>query len=244
MSDQAAGAAGGGTRRTGLRHRLEHYAVEYDAAERTVKRWCKDGKTAGDPCPLDDPEQLLAWWSRNKRQVAPAGINAAVVRARKSAPIAPKAVPAVIPEGELPLLSLGPGTPTPPAVDEPLPVEIVVPEGRGLQAELRRLEDLAARLSAQAHLPGQAKNYLDALARMGAISEKLRIEAERLGKLLPRDQVEEVLHAFHGPIESGVRGLVATMADVLGVELTPEREEAWNLACDGLFGRFKEEVLR
>jgi hypothetical protein len=237
VSKQAAGAAGDGKRRTGLRHRLEHYAAEYESALRTVKRWVADGKAAGDPCPLDDPEALLAWWSRNKRQVAPAGINAAVVRARKSAPIVPKAPAPVIPEGELPLVPAA-------AVEEPVVPEIVIPEGRGLQAELARLEDLAARLSAQAHLPGQAKNYLDALARMGAISEKLRIEAERLGKLLPRDQVSEVLHAFHGPIESGVRGLVATMCEVLGVELTPEREEAWNLACDGLFVRFKEEVLR
>lgn len=219
-------------------HRLEHYAVEYEAAERTVKRWCKDGKTAGDPCPLDDPEQLLAWWSRNKRQVAPAGINAAVVRARKSAPAAPKPVVPVIPEGELPLLPPGP------VAEVPEEDDFVIPEGRGLIAALERLEKLEAVLSVKAHQPGQATSYVNVVSRMTTTSEKLRKEAQEQGKLLPRAQVEEVLHAFHGPIESGVRGLVATMADVWGLELTPERDEAWNLACDELFRKFKEEVLR
>ena len=118
-----------------------------------------------------------------------------------------------------------------------------MPEGRGLEAELGRLENLAARLSIRSHEPGQAKAYLDTVARMGTLSAKLREEAERMKRLLPRDAVESAIHEFHGPIEREVRLLFRTMCETLGFPASPEKEDAWNKEIDKLFIRFREEVL-
>ena len=130
----------------------------------------------------------------------------------------------------------------PPAVDVP-PVEGEMPEGRGLEAELGRLETLAARLSIKSHEPGQAKAYLDTVARMGTLSAKLREEAERMKRLLPRDAVESAIHEFHGPIEREVRLLYRTMCELMGLPPTPEKEDVWNKELDRLFVRFQGEVL-
>jgi hypothetical protein len=105
------------------------------------------------------------------------------------------------------------------------------------------LETLAARLSIKSHEPGQAKAYLDTVARMGTLSEKLREEAERMKRLLPRDAVETAIHEFHGPIEREVRLLYRTMCELMGLPPTPEKENVWNKELDRLFVRLQGEVL-
>lgn len=123
-----------------------------------------------------------------------------------------------------------------------VPVEVIGEVG--LAAELVRLEKLAALLATKAHEPGQTKPYLDALARMGAISEKLRTEAERMGKLKPVDLVEDAIRGFHASIEREFRGQYRAMCDLCQLVPSAEREEQWNALCDRLFERMGEEVLR
>jgi hypothetical protein len=123
------------------------------------------------------------------------------------------------------------------------PVIVPLPDGRGLEAELERLEVLAATLSVRAHEPGQAKPYLDTVARMVALTKQMREEAERLKKLLPRDIVESAIHEFHGPIEREVRLLYRTLCEIIGLPPSPEKEESWNREIDKLCGRFAAEIL-
>ena len=203
-------------------------AVRYGIKVRSAKRWVAVGRENGDPCPLDDARGMVGWWTRNMKQRVPQEILAA-------------AGPDVV--MEIPVAR-------PAAVVKPEPVaeaEVVVsldlPDGLGLEAELGRIEELARRLSVKAHEPGQAKAYLDTVARMGTLSEKLRSEAEKMKKLLPRDVVEAAIVEFHGPIEREVRLLYRTMVELIGLGPSPEKEDLWNRELDRLFVRFREEVL-
>lgn len=201
-------------------------AERYDSSTRTIKRWRSIGKTAGDPCPLDEPERMLGWWARNMSQKAPDGINLAVIGERKKPVVKPVKVEAA-------------------SVVEPVPMPADDDLGEvGLSAELGRLEILAAVLAKKAHEPGQTKPYLDTLARMGTISEKLRTEAERIGKLKPTEMVEDALRGYHAGIEREFRGQYRAMCELMQLVPTTAREEQWNEICDRLFERMGEEVLR
>ena len=204
-------------------------AERYDSSTRTIKRWRSIGKTAGDPCPLDEPERMLGWWARNMSQKAPDGINLAVIGARKR--------PAVAKAVKVPVSAMAR------AEELPLPADDDLGEV-GLSAELGRLEILAAVLAKKAHEPGQTKPYLDTLARMGTISEKLRTEAERIGKLKPTEMVEDALRGYHAGIEREFRGQYRAMCELMQLVPTTAREEQWNEICDRLFERMGEEVLR
>lgn len=203
----------------GARTPVSELAARYGASERTVLRWIAHGKKAGDECPIESPVDLVGWWSRNMRQRVPDRISAAVVAQVDEEKPAPDAAP--------------------PPDDEAVAVGEV-----GLAAELGRLEKLAALLALKAHEPGQTKPYLDALARMGAISEKLRTEAERLRKLKPTEMVEDAIRGFHAGIEREFRGQYRAMCDLCELVPSPKREEQWNELCDRLFERMGEEVLR
>lgn len=129
------------------------------------------------------------------------------------------------------------------AVPAENPAETAPPSGRGLEYELERLELLAAKLSVKAHEPGQAKPYLDTVARMVALTKQMREEAERQKRLLPRDLVETAIHEFHGPIEREIRLLYRSLCEILGLGASPDREDLWNRECDRLFTRFSQGVL-
>jgi hypothetical protein len=124
------------------------------------------------------------------------------------------------------------------------PPDTEIPAGRGVEHELRRLEDLTARLSVNAHEPGRAKAYTDAVSKMGILTSKLREEAEKQRRLLPRDAVESAIVEFHGPIEREIRLLYRSMCDLLGIPGTPSAEEKWHRLIDSTFVRMREEVLK
>jgi hypothetical protein len=170
---------------------------------------------------------MLAWWSRNMSQKAPDGINLAVIAARKRKP---EPVVKEMVEPEVPVKA------------EPPPVFDA--GDTGLKAELARLELISAELGRRALEPGQAKPYLDSLSRMSALSEKLRVEAERQGELVPRRMVEDCVRGFHAGIEREFRGQFRAMCELLELVPTPQREEEWQELCDRLFERMGEEVLR
>jgi hypothetical protein len=200
-------------------------AEVYGVKLRSVKRWAHVGKENGDPCPLEDPSAMPSWWERNMKHRVPEEIWALAGGAKTpKPPPVPVAVAEVAPE-------------------LPLTADMPVPEGRGVEAELRRLEDLTARLSVNAHEPGRAKAYTDAVSKMGILTSKLREEAEKQRRLLPRDAVESAIHEFHGPIEREIRLLYRSFCELTGLPATPEMEEKWHRLVDTTFVRMAEEVL-
>ena len=241
MSDEAAGAAGVKKTRTGLKHPLVHYAQAYDTSPRTIKRW------KGQGAPLDDPEGMLAWWPSVSPQKAPAGIYQAVIEARKGAAFEAgderERARVPVPEGELDLSEpIARAQASEKLPDGPRP-PLVVPEGRGLEAELERLENLAARLSVTASEPGQAAAYIAAVGKMIIMQQKLREEWEKSGRLVPKELVEAALVDLHSSIAGAVRAMFKEMCIAMGVPAMPAGEEKWNEACDALFARFQGEVL-
>ena len=222
------------------REKLCVYADRYGCKERSIKRWVALGRTEKDPCPLDDPEALLAWWSRTSPNRCPDGINAAVIQWRKRQA---DSAPAPSPSAE-PTEKVDPPAPSAPAAPSDNPFADVDETKLGLEHELYQLERLAQVLGKKAHEPGQAKNYLDTVARMTATSSKLREEMEKHRLLIPRVEAQQAIFEFHGPIAQGVRDLYAKFCEATGLPASPERQEWWNRACDALFARFKEEVFQ
>ena len=200
----------------------ETYAViaaRYCVTERTAKRWMAHGKQCKEAPPFHDPAGMIAWWSRWMVQRPPAGLMDALSMVDQPKTAAPE-------EKE----------PTAPSVPAP-------DRETGLIPELARLEDLAVTLSVKAHEPGQAKPYLDTVARMTSLTKQMREEAERMKKLLPKDLVETAIHEFHGPIEREVRLLYKTLCEITGLPHSPDNEAKWHREIDKLFIRFSGEIF-
>lgn len=239
MSESGENGSGGGPPRRIL---LRDYARQYGADERTVKRWKARGVEKGDPVPLEDPERMMGWWTRNMKQRVPPGITEAVIRWRKEGHSTAGVLESV--PDELPLETAARKPPVDlderrSKVDQP-----VSEEEMGLAQAYRRLQEMEVRLSRIATDPGQAKAWHDTVARMTTTAQKLREEMEKNRVLLPRGMAETVIHEFHVPIEREVRLLVRTMGEVLGLPVTPEVEARWNAECDRIFVRLGEEVFR
>lgn len=56
---------------------LERWGKIYQTGPRALRRWHARGVTNDDPCPLDTPLDMPAWWARNSRQIVPAKIMSA-----------------------------------------------------------------------------------------------------------------------------------------------------------------------
>ena len=70
--------------RSGYRHPIVPgcpYEKTYNRKIRILKSWIAEGRAANDPCPLDEPRQMVEWWQRHKKQVVPADLAAAAERA-------------------------------------------------------------------------------------------------------------------------------------------------------------------
>ena len=204
--------------------RMEEYAERYETALRTVKRWAAVGRESGDSCPLDRPEEMPTWWTRHMKHRVPDALFRA----------AGKSTPAT-------LLTVDAPATSPPAT--PPGDDVEVPEGRGVEAELARLERLSAQLSVMAAQPGQTKAYLDSIARMTSLQKQVREEAEKARRLLPSDMVEQAIHDFHGPIEREVRLAGKSMCESLGVRWSDALEARWQKECDSIFSRFQTDLF-
>lgn len=195
----------------------------YKKSARTLKRYDQTGREVGDLCPLENPSAMPSWWQTHMKHQIPQ----VLLDAARSAKLPPRQQ----------------AVEDPPAGDAEIPEEITAGE-MGLERTLERLAKMEVKLHRSASDPGQTKPWLDTISRMSTVAEKLRVEAVRLGKLIPRDQVEEAIHSFHGPVEREIRLLYKTMCDALGLPPSPEKEARWNEEIDVVFRRFHEEVLR
>ena len=220
--------------------RIADHAREYDVSERTVKRWNATGHAAEPPDmpPLDFPELMLAWWARHMAQAVPRGISAAVVRWR----ISHQSTPATV--MELPVTLAPAILPADKAAERQAVMDRPISDDEiGTAHTLKRLLETEVRLSRLATDPGQAKPWLDTVARIGPMVEKLRKEDELQRKLIPRVEAETAIQSFHVPIKNEVYLLASTMCQVIGLPLTPDIEEKWRAECDRLFHRLKETIL-
>lgn len=106
----------------------EFYAAKYGYAVRNIKKWLGIGreKCPPDLPPLDSPEQMPAWWSRNMKQRVPQRLlSGAIKPEQKSSAGTPPA-----PEAEKP--SQKPPT-------QPQPTDVDALKGTGYAAMLARV---------------------------------------------------------------------------------------------------------
>ena len=113
----------------------------------------------------------------------------------------------------------------------------------GAAGALARLEEVEIILAAKAQEPGQVKDWLAALSRLQVATKTLREEEKEAGKLVPKEEVSQLIRDFHGPIEQGIRGMYQALCTATGFPATPSSEEAWGKACDQLFVKFGKEIF-
>lgn len=187
-------------RRTGYAYPIPHYCSIYETNERGIKVWLKKGRDASDPVPLDDPQAMPAWWTRNSPQVVPSKLIVAAQRAAAtagaaSAPALPTAAAPSTPVAP----SLPPGTevhsgppparppPSPPPAAPPAPRSSVVldasTEGLTLADALPRLQ----RVLSHALLDYEAK-----ASAPTADEASITLAANRLDKVLERHRKLEI----------------------------------------------------
>jgi hypothetical protein len=164
---------------SGYKETYPNYAKRYGKSARTVKRWVAIGKEKTDHCPLDDPGEMRAWWSRCMTQKCPDGVLAVAVGEMKE-------------EEKVPEISS---------------VELETDE-RGLEGALSRLEQVEVTLAAKADQPGQATPWLNALSRMTSLKTNIRKELQASGELVPKKEVAAELLSFHGQIATILKSVL------------------------------------
>ena len=66
--------------------KLADYGPVYGVKERAVKQWVSNGRKATPPDlpPLDNPNEMPAWWGRRMKQAVPSNILQAASGAKKA----------------------------------------------------------------------------------------------------------------------------------------------------------------
>lgn len=222
--------------KTGFACDYKVYATRYQASERTVKRWVKLGRSAGDSCPLDAPAGMPAWWARVMSTAVPDSIMAAA--AAGSAEVVPR---------------------VPDTREEPtghvLPRELL-PVGDdevGLQSSLRRLRETEVQShrimieALKANDEGKAKlaqkMWTEIVTQVRQMERAAREDAAAVGQLVPKGEAERILVEMHSGIERAMRGMYRRFCELTGVRESPETESKWNEECDGMFEAFGKEVF-
>ena len=181
---------------------------------------------------------MLGWWGRWMKQKPPLGLTQAVLNHRAAQPPQPGR------EGRAvkPVRGQQHAAPTAAPGIEQLDFDVAGFQV-GTEHTLARLLKLELELHRFATDPGQAAPYLATVARIGPAAKALREEELSLGKLIPREMAEKLIHEFHVPLEREFRLLIRVMAGIMQVPMTPQLEDAWHRECDKLERRFHEEVF-
>lgn len=225
----------------------ERFAALYRTGWRTLFRWVEIGEKAGDPCPLAEPANMPAWWSRHMVHRVPAAIEEAAIAALRSP--APEALGpnAESPAAAAPSASSS-GNPPPPSGPRgpSIDLESFDPEEGDRLRELKQIQ--AAKF---AQLRDALKRGDDCTILEGKylkLSETIdKIESrviERLKKrelYILRSEVERDLAANAELIRQLDQSQKRRVLERV-VSLTPEQREEVAVAID-LSNRAKERIL-
>lgn len=202
------------------RREVPAYAVEIGVSKRSVYRWIDAGVEARDPCPLDQPGNMLAWWDRRMSKTAP---DYLVKWAANQSSAGAGAAGFTRGPAELKSAASAPGADDPPDADERKQqrqaIDIKGLSGMGLEASVQLLRQT---VEANAKLLADALNNPndDALAhyqnRYEKSVEQLRkaetalFQFQKLrGDLAPKSEFRADLVA----IMTGLRGMMRRRAN-------------------------------
>jgi len=203
---------------------LDTYAETYKVATRTIKKWIENGgKQKPDPiiCPLDHPWKMRAWWASCMKMRCPPGvINAEAAYLKTASP-------------ELAGI----------ATEQTTIKFLINSEELGLDGAQDRLNQLELELSRRATEPGQAKVWMEAVARMTSLATNVRREKEAQDLLVSKAEVAQALQDYLQPIEKGIRQMYPAFCTILGQPPIGVMEDQWLKECDKLFERFGREIF-
>jgi hypothetical protein len=242
-----AAAAGGKAMETGellpmtetAKPRWEEWAVLYGSSPLTLKRWAAHGRDRADDCPLEVAAEMPGWWSRNMAQRIPHKVLLAAQSAgwKPGHAVAVAAAPVVIP-GDL---------------AEPLKFEEARADEMGIEATLKRLEDMeifANRTYKEAIAVGDQNKALIAersfrqlAAEKVKVEEKVRAARLAARDLIPRQEAEARIAEVHGDLILRFRGLGDRVCRSFGQPVTAESEAKWLDLVDEFCIALREEVL-
>jgi hypothetical protein len=172
---------------------LARWGKIYQTGPRALRRWHARGIANSDPCPLDTPNAMPAWWARNSRQIVPEKIMSAAraVTGEKS--------PAAAPHGT------SPDSPPPSASGEPgavgsppaAPIDITafnLDEGQAVAQQRQIVAALFHQLQ-QAYLQGHPTEllqgrYLKASTALRQLEKDDREDKAHRGRFLLREEQE------------------------------------------------------
>lgn len=224
--------ARGVRRAKGVARALAHYAVQLGCSERTLKGWLKIGRQAvpPDPCPLDEPMLLAAWWSRRMKQRVPDQLLKLATGMPAATVVSASSVPQTGTAG-LPLFTLPGGAAN--------VVEV------GFSASLKRIRQAEATASA-AYLAAVQENKdagvieqrqrawertLEALRKAEKDGAELLRES---GRLMDRDDVKRALVPRHRAIVAGIRSLLRRVRPKLSGVPPAEQDRIWHAETEQL----------
>lgn len=200
----------------------DDYAADIGTSRRTVFRWLAIGREAKDPCPLDEPAKVLAWWSRRMSHKVPDYLSAWAGRARPATPATPP--PAS------PGASAASATP-PPATRAS--IDLAQLAGHGLERAVqiqRQAVEAAAKLLGDAYLnpndealSNYQRRYDEAVDQLRKAEDSLLRLQKARGDLAPRaefrSELVTLLLGLRGMMRRRADNICATMAPLL----TPEQ---------------------
>lgn len=171
---------------------LERWGQIYKTGPRALRRWHARGIANSDPCPLDTPNAMPAWWARNSPHLVPAKITSAAraVTGEKS----PAATPHGI-SGDSPPASGQPEAASAAGVD---PIDITaysLDEGQAVVQQRQITGALWEQLKA-ASLAGSAQvdliqtRYMKAKALLRQLEKDDREDKAHRGRFLLREEQE------------------------------------------------------
>lgn len=170
---------------------LDRWGQIYKTGPRALRRWHARGIANSDPCPLDTPNAMPAWWARNSPHLVPAKIASAAraVTGEKS--------PAATPHGISDNSSSAP-PPADPAADRSAPIDITaysLDEGQAVVQQRQIAGALWEQLKT-ASLAGSAQvdliqtRYMKAKALLRQLEKDDREDKAHRGRFLLREEQE------------------------------------------------------
>jgi hypothetical protein len=220
-------------------HPPEYYAQETGYDRRNIFRWISHGREIGDPCPLDEPAQLLAWWSKHMKVRPPDRLAEYV--ARFTAPAGPAA------GADAPASA---GAPTPTATARSM-INFADLEGVGLERsvqELRRTLQANLQLLKAAYenvddaaLTLRQRNFEKTLELLRKAEQTLFAMQKERGELAPVSEFRQDLISLASALRGMRRRMVDNICASLATLLTPEQLGLMRAAIDVERGR--EEAL-
>jgi hypothetical protein len=219
---------------------LRRWSERYDTEHRQLRRWVKRGETTDDPCPLDNPCDMPAWWTRNMRHTVPTKILAAA-KSHAVARQSMEASVAAVQNDTAPVEN--------PDADKPIHRDFSDIETLDLAAnveQLRRALAINLRLlteaqqSANENLLGiRQRAYKDTFDLLRKAENDL-IEWQREHEILVRrDEVRAENNRIASTIHIAVQRLVKRVRPLLFGKTDGEQDQIWSAETAACFAAVK-----